>query len=1081
MKHFLSALCLLFCVSLFAQNILENSFLAEDARGWDRGIAENIVVEDGVVSLRGDAQDRCCLVQNGRQVIPGATYRFTVEYRSVDGAQGLFYLERGTPPHTVAQGVKGTSRWQTAELFFVPEAPSLPTDDCVYYAVVSVNPGESGVIQFRNPELTLVESSLAALSADVENLLPEPVLGRSGWQVSDPSHVSFPEEGVARVTGRKGKRSHVGYWGLPLETAVPYTLTFLYRGTPGAQGDVYFERVAPADFANKTVTASEEWRQGTLEFTTKPGLTDKYYVVFSTLPDTKGAVEFANPVLTRRHGALVNGDFSLGLAAWESQNAEIADFGGGHESAARLDGRYAGAWLRQGGLSVEKGKIYRLGYDVRGGEDYQYTDIQKATWSRIAILDEQGQVLPGCGGWRDCFGTTWQHKEVTFVADRDMAVTLQGELKDPGIVNFDNVTFGESLSEIPLLEIVLDAPFAYHNGAREGDGATVFTGKIYAALPGASLVVSFRGEEQVLTGNTPAEFSFPVPTERGEYPLHATLLDELGGVLAEAEVPFTLRKKAARDFHFDENKVLHIDGKPIFPICSWGNRGDLPFREGLKKQADLGFDMVLVNRMHVDDVAEFGMMAIIALQPLMELAQDDIYLEKVDGLRKEYAEVMGHPSMAMWYVTDEPAWRGEKAAPYVKAYERLLKYIDDEHPCFLNEAPRGTVEDNRAFSLSCDVYGVDIYPIPGPNAHSGLDDKMMTSVGKYTDICRDTVRDSKPIWMTLQGFAWGCFNRQPPEIYPTLQESRYMAYEAIAHGATGLFYWGLDLGARQDDAFLADLKATIAEIHDFAAILVAPETRDVTVTGPGASQVRVCHKANAAGSLWIVLNESDKKAAFNLEGELPKALREISTGKTYKTKADGGLFLTLRPYDLVVLMEDGQPLPEPQVMPKTHRLTEYVELPTDFTKASWIWYPGESQSTGSQADFRFSVTLDKPLEYAWLAVSMDDAFSAIVNGKEVMRQSMWDVAWTADIAQCLKVGENEILLRGVDFGAPCGALFALTLSDGRVILSDENIQVKKPGTDTWVPAKNMGKYGMEPWTGVEPALYMEPTKMTLPL
>ncbi len=1081
MKFSLFSLCLFLCVSLAARNILENPSFADGGKGWERGIPENVSLEGDVVSLRGDALDRCFLLQHGRHLIPGATYRFTVEYRSDDGTGGFFYLERGTPPHGGGQTVRGASQWQTAQCLFVPQPPAKAADDCIYYAVVSANPGETGVLQFRNPELELVEESLAALHDDADNLLPEPVLGRGAWRASDPGHVSFPQEGVARVAGRDGGRSHVGYWELPLQDATPYTLTFLYRGTPGALADVYFERVSPQDFAHKTVAAAEEWRQGVLEFTAKPGLADKYYVVFSTLPGTKGTVEFANPVLTRRDGVLVNGDFSSGLAGWEHRNAEVVDFGGSLGAAVRLDGRRDAAWLRQGGLLVRKGRIYRLGYDVRGGEDYRYTDIQNATWSRIAVLDDKGQVIPGCGGWRDCFGTSWQHKEVTFVASRDMVVALQGELKDPGIVNFDNITFGETLSELPLLEIVLDAPFSYHNGVREDDGAGVFTGKIYAALPGAELTVSFRGEEQLLPLPAPAGFSFPVPTELGEYPLKATLRDEQGGVLAEAETTFTLRKKAARDFHFDENNVLHIDGRPVFPICSWGHRGDLSFREGLKAQADLGFDMVLVNRMHIDDVAEFGMMAIIGLAPLMELARDDIYLEKVDGLRREYAEVLKHPSMAMWYVTDEPAWRGEKAAPYVKAYERLLKYVDDEHPCFLNEAPRGSVADNRPFSLSCDVYGVDIYPIPAPNAHSGLDDKMMTSVGKYTDICRETVRDSKPIWMTLQGFAWGCFNRQPPVVYPTLQQSRYMAYEAIAHGATGLFYWGLDLGTRQDDAFLADLKATIAEIHQFAAILLALETRDVAVEGPGAAQIRVCHKANAAGSLWIVLNESGENASFQLKGEFPRTLREICTGKTFQTQADGTLSLALQPYDLVVLREDGKPLPEPQAMPATHRLTEHVELPTDFMKASWIWYPGKSQSTGARADFRFSVTLDAPLEHAWLAVSMDDAFSAIVNGREVMRQSMWDVAWTVDIAKELKVGENEIVLRAVDFGAPCGALFALTLSDGRVILSDEKIQAKRPGDKTWVPAKNMGKYGTEPWIGVEPALYTAPTKMALPL
>jgi hypothetical protein len=53
---------------------------------------------------------------------------------------------------------------------------------------------------------------------------------------------------------------------------------------------------------------------------------------------------------------------------------------------------------------------------------------------------------------------------------------------------------------------------------------------------------------------------------------------------------------------------------------------------------------------------------------------------------------------------------------------------------------------------------------------------------------------AKPIWMTLQ-IAWSGVtpNRQRPDLvprFPTLQEERFMAYQAIVNGARGLVFFG---------------------------------------------------------------------------------------------------------------------------------------------------------------------------------------------------------------------------------------------------------------------------------------------------
>ena len=49
--------------------------------------------------------------------------------------------------------------------------------------------------------------------------------------------------------------------------------------------------------------------------------------------------------------------------------------------------------------------------------------------------------------------------------------------------------------------------------------------------------------------------------------------------------------------------------------------------------------------------------------------------------------------------------------------------------------------------------------------------------------------------MILQGFAWEMLKKEGERnsemiLYPTYEESRFMAYQAIISGAVGINYWG---------------------------------------------------------------------------------------------------------------------------------------------------------------------------------------------------------------------------------------------------------------------------------------------------
>src|SRR6266540_2048265 len=131
---------------------------------------------------------------------------------------------------------------------------------------------------------------------------------------------------------------------------------------------------------------------------------------------------------------------------------------------------------------------------------------------------------------------------------------------------------------------------------------------------------------------------------------------------------------------------------------------------------------------------------------------EQLLVKIVNGLK-------AHAALGAYKGVDEPAWGGIPAAGLARARTRL-RAIDPDHPIVITQAPLGTVA-----SLVGDVTK-----------------KMVEAAG------------AKPIWMTLQ-IAWSGIspNQQRPGLvprFPTLQEERFMAYQAIVDGARGLVFFG---------------------------------------------------------------------------------------------------------------------------------------------------------------------------------------------------------------------------------------------------------------------------------------------------
>jgi hypothetical protein len=218
---------------------------------------------------------------------------------------------------------------------------------------------------------------------------------------------------------------------------------------------------------------------------------------------------------------------------------------------------------------------------------------------------------------------------------------------------------------------------------------------------------------------------------------------------------------------------------------------------------------------------------------------------------------------ATWRLADE------SAAGLKKGYD-FMKTVDPDRPVFMNHAPRNTIPRLTSYSQAADIIGCDIYPVPEYKIeHSDLADLSMASVGNYTQRMRQAA-GGKPVWMVLQGFGWGdLFTYETPEKrkelrQPTLEETRFMAYDAIANGARGICYWGTYL-IDKESRFWKDLLLVTRELSSLQPVLSSKDAQlkmEISIDETYNSfdrPIRVLPKQVDKELQFIVVNENKNK------------------------------------------------------------------------------------------------------------------------------------------------------------------------------------------------------------------------------
>jgi len=311
------------------------------------------------------------------------------------------------------------------------------------------------------------------------------------------------------------------------------------------------------------------------------------------------------------------------------------------------------------------------------------------------------------------------------------------------------------------------------------------------------------------------------------------------------------------------DKTLVLNGRKVFPIgFSPGpptngrtpgggdalqelrDAGALLFR--MTQTADWSTQVRADQQAALDWAAQHGMYCWVNLRELSKFASGDTNTEAM--LRNLVQTFRDHPAVGLWKNFDEAWWGGVSEADLQRGYD-VIKQEDANHPVVQTHAPRGTVQDLQPYNAAADVLALDIYPVGyPPGANSLLTNKEISMVGDWTDFLGQVANGQKEYWM-IEQIAWS--GATPPTKtlrFPTFEQERFMAYQAIIHGARGLMYFGGTVAATltPQDAQLGwnwtfwnqVLKRVVQELGDnsllASALVTSNSTLPITVSGAAA-------------------------------------------------------------------------------------------------------------------------------------------------------------------------------------------------------------------------------------------------------
>ncbi|MBQ7206670.1 MAG: hypothetical protein IJS01_02615 [Lentisphaeria bacterium] len=932
---------------------------------------------------------------------------------------------------------------------------------------------------------------IAALPlAGAENLLRDPAFSRAGKRDADWYFVRKPDEtasafkaadGVLRLEVKQPGGAIFSCQRIAPEPGKRYIASFEARGLPGADINAYAEwRGTDGRYRNRTFpkkpVLQRGWKKYEFAFSGDETMgTGKNRPYLAIRLRNRGVLEIRNPSLCE------DTPFDK-LPGGSCDDAKFWTLGPSARIAPR--GGYAGSGmlvLKDPGARAVHKNLFLSGGDLKlnwivMGQNNENSANGFAEFS-VKITDDSGKVIAESGR-SDCFSGTWQRKELVFKAPPCRGAQLVCESFSGGLVCFDDFKLTKiSPADVIPVRTVLSSPY-YRDMIFSTDPVTEIAGRVETTGGVKEIKITFDGKPVDAVPGQNGGWRFAVPAAHlpeGRHKLFVTALLKNGKTFTETRVIEKL-PPGKNEVIVKSDNNLYVNGKPFFfqqervPLYDT-HPGAVSYMRRMNVTASHTFWTrenvpAATVRKRLDFARDNNLKCVVVI-PVAHLFGAGNSPEAAEKTWKNWLEVIrgirDHDGLLAYYLFDEPLWNGLPLETVKRTYEDV-KRADPYHPVIACEAPRGLPDDWRPYARYCDIFGIDIYPVPEASKHSELPEKGLRSVGEYTRLALDAVDGRKPVRMVLQAFSWGMLGGRGKGVYPTKKEMRFMYYDALLHGARSLGYFSLSLHKKE---VCADFFDVVTEIAAVAPALLFGKELKCYVSRP---EIRARLFEFRGEKYLIAVNRSEKiqNPVFTVPGVLYHVL-----GEKRAVDAKAGRFADkFEPWDVHVYGSSPDlPVPPSPFAPgERSLLDDYLvkrtrRLPNLRTRAGWIWNAAQSP----KVYFLKKFTLPGEAAEGVLRITADDGFTAYLNGEKICSGNDWAFYQEKTVTAKLLRGENLLAVEAENGGGACGLLADLEVR----LKTGENLSVTTDGT--WRvstrPGKDWQKGGL---TDGEPAKVLFP-------
>lgn len=256
-----------------------------------------------------------------------------------------------------------------------------------------------------------------------------------------------------------------------------------------------------------------------------------------------------------------------------------------------------------------------------------------------------------------------------------------------------------------------------------------------------------------------------LPFQDQPYGAYQLVVDVRGasGQLAKQSVLIRHLSPYPSAVRIDDRGRLIVDNAPFFPIGFYAFNGEL------SDLADSGVNVLMTSPRE-----ELTGLDIHYMVPLHHPYRKN---ETAEAHRK-VRQFQHHPQVLGWYIADEPSLYDQTPQDLVSYIDGLAK-IDPYHPTFAIY-----IKDYEDYSHTADVFMFDRYIYFNPDTDEML--RPIESVGTLTQRAVEAVAGKRPVIAVLGLHAVEVRKYRPP----TYPEVRCQVYQAVAHGAQGIIWFG---------------------------------------------------------------------------------------------------------------------------------------------------------------------------------------------------------------------------------------------------------------------------------------------------